>query len=148
MTASGGRQGGPRNRPIGTGVVLPTHYELEHRRDRRRRGISTWQHPALALVLPDQFISIAEESGLIVPIGQWVRREACRQAKAWHHAGFPRLRLALNVSAVELRWKERVAGVAGMLAQTRFDPRRLELELTETFLMQDSKSTAVVLGAI
>ena len=52
-------------------------------------------------MLPDQFITIAEESGLIVPIGQWVLREACRQAKAWHHAGFPRLRLALNVSAVE-----------------------------------------------
>ncbi len=107
-----------------------------------------WQHPTLGLVLPDQFISIAEESGLIVPIGQWVLREACRQAKAWHDAGLPRLRLAVNVSAVELRSKEYVAGVAGMLAQTGFDPRCLELELTETFLMQDSKSTAVVFGAI
>jgi EAL domain-containing protein (putative c-di-GMP-specific phosphodiesterase class I) len=107
-----------------------------------------WRHPALGLVLPDQFISIAEESGLIVPIGQWVLREACRQANAWHDAGFPRLRLAVNVSAVELRSKEYVAGVAGMLAQSGFDPRRLQLELTETFLMQDSKSTAVVLGAI
>ena len=107
-----------------------------------------WRHPTLGLVLPDQFISIAEESGLIVPIGQWVLREACRQAKAWHDAGLPRLRLAVNVSAVELRSKEYVAGVAGMLEQTGFDPRCLELELTETFLMQDSKSTAVVLGAI
>ena len=107
-----------------------------------------WQHPTLGLVLPDQFISIAEESGLIVAIGQWVLREACRQATAWRDAGLPRLRLAVNISAVELRSKEYVAGVAGMLAQTGFDPRCLELELTETFLMQDSRSTAVVLGAI
>ncbi len=107
-----------------------------------------WRHPTLGLVLPDQFISIAEESGLIVPIGQWVLREACRQAKAWHDAGLPRLRLAVNISAVELRSKDYVAGVAGILAQTGYDPRCLELELTETFLMQDSKSTAVVLGAI
>ena len=107
-----------------------------------------WRHPALGLVLPDQFISIAEESGLIVPIGQWVLLEACRHAKAWQDAGLPTLRLAVNVSAVELRSKEYVAGVAGVLAQTGFDPRSLELELTETFLMQDSKSTAIVLGAI
>ncbi len=107
-----------------------------------------WQHPTLGLLLPDQFISIAEESGLIVPIGQWVLREACRQGKAWHDDGLFKLRLAVNVSAVELRSREYVAGVAGILAQTGFDPRSLELELTETFLMQDSKSTAAVLGAI
>jgi diguanylate cyclase (GGDEF)-like protein/PAS domain S-box-containing protein len=107
-----------------------------------------WQHPTLGLVLPDEFISIAEESGMIVPIGQWVLREACRQAKAWQDAGLPRLRLAVNISAVELRSREFVAGVRAILTQTRFDPRSLELELTETFLMQDSKSTALVLSAI
>jgi EAL domain-containing protein (putative c-di-GMP-specific phosphodiesterase class I) len=107
-----------------------------------------WQHPTLGLVLPDEFISIAEESGLIVPIGQWVLHEACRQAKAWQDAGLPRVRLAVNISAVELRSREFVAGVRTILTQTRFDPRSLELELTETFLMQDSKSTALVLSAI
>jgi EAL domain-containing protein (putative c-di-GMP-specific phosphodiesterase class I) len=107
-----------------------------------------WQHPTLGLVLPDEFISIAEESGLIVPIGQWVLREACRQAKAWQDAGLPSVRLAVNISAVELRSREFVAGVRTILTQTLFDPRSLELELTETFLMQDSKSTALVLSAI
>ena len=103
-----------------------------------------WRHPGLGLVLPDQFISIAEESGLIVPIGQWVLLEACRQAKASQDAGLPTLRLAVNVSAVEL------AQVFSLqyLAQTGFDPRSLELELTETFLMQDSRSTATVFGGI
>jgi diguanylate cyclase (GGDEF)-like protein/PAS domain S-box-containing protein len=107
-----------------------------------------WHHPTLGLVLPEQFISIAEESGLIVPIGQWVLREACRQAQAWQDAGLPRLRLAVNISAVELRSTEFVAGVRSILQQTGFDPRCLQLELTETFLMQDSKSTALVLSAI
>ena len=107
-----------------------------------------WHHPTLGCVLPADFMSIAEESGLIVPIGQWVLREACRQAKAWQDAGLPLQRLAVNISAVELRSKEFVACVTTILAETRFDPRCLELELTETFLMQDSKATAVVLDAL
>jgi EAL domain-containing protein (putative c-di-GMP-specific phosphodiesterase class I) len=107
-----------------------------------------WQHPTLGFVLPSQFIVIAEECGLIVPIGQWVLREACRQAKAWEEAGLPSFRLAVNISAVELRSQEFVSGVAAILAETGFDPLRLEFELTETFLMQDSKSTSLVLNAL
>ena len=107
-----------------------------------------WCHPTLGLVLPNLFIAIAEESGLIVPIGNWVLREACRQAKIWHDAGLPDIRLAVNISAVELRSNDFVAGVAAILAETGFDPHCLELELTETFLMQDSKSTSLVLDAI
>jgi diguanylate cyclase (GGDEF)-like protein/PAS domain S-box-containing protein len=107
-----------------------------------------WQHPTLGLVLPEQFISVAEESGLIVPIGRWVLREACRQAKAWQDTGVARIRLAVNISAVELRSEEFVAGVEAILADTGLDPNCLELELTETFLMQDSKSTSLVLGAV
>jgi diguanylate cyclase (GGDEF)-like protein/PAS domain S-box-containing protein len=106
-----------------------------------------WRHPTRGMILPEQFISIAEESGLIVPIGQWVLREGCRQARSWQDAGLP-VRLAINISAVELRAKDFVAGVRRVLAETRFDPRCLVLELTETFLMQDSKSTGNVLGAI
>jgi predicted signal transduction protein with EAL and GGDEF domain len=107
-----------------------------------------WRHPTRGVIAPTQFISIAEESGLIVPIGRWVLREACRQAKAWQDAGLPLIRLAVNISAVELRSKDFVEGMKTILADTRFDPRCLELELTETFLMQDSKSTADVLGAL
>lgn len=106
-----------------------------------------WQHPTLGSVLPAQFISIAEESGLIVPIGQWVLREACRQAKIWHDEGLV-LKLAVNVSAVELRSKDFVANVAAIFAGTGMDPRRVTLELTETFIMQDSLATGLVLNAL
>ena len=107
-----------------------------------------WQHPTRGLTFPTQFISIAEESGLIVPIGRWALREACRQAQEWQDAGLPPIRLAVNISAVELRSNGFVDGVKTILVETGFDARHLELELTETFLMQDSKSTAVVLRAL
>jgi diguanylate cyclase (GGDEF)-like protein/PAS domain S-box-containing protein len=107
-----------------------------------------WRHPERGMVYPGHFIDIAEESGLIVPIGRWVLREACSQAQIWRDAGLPAIRLAINISAVELRAKDFVAGVRTVLAETGFEPRRLELELTETFLMQDSSSTAAVLRAI
>jgi len=107
-----------------------------------------WRHPLRGLVSPANFISIAEESGLIIPIGRWVRQEACRQAQAWADSGLPKVRLAINVSAVELRAKDFVADVRRTLAETGFDPKRLEFELTETFLMQDSRSTAGVLQAV
>jgi diguanylate cyclase (GGDEF)-like protein/PAS domain S-box-containing protein len=114
----------------------------------RAEALIRWRHPTRGVIPPAQFISIAEESGLIVPIGRWVLGEGCRQAKAWQAAGLPLIRLALNISAVELRSKNFVEGVKTILAETNFDPRCLELELTETFLMQDSKSTAVVLRAL
>jgi diguanylate cyclase (GGDEF)-like protein/PAS domain S-box-containing protein len=107
-----------------------------------------WNHPTLGVMLPSQFIPISEESGLIVPIGRWVLREACRQAKVWRDAGLPRFKLAANISPVELRSKDFVAGVDTILRETGFDPQSLELELTETLLMQDSKSTAEVLSTL
>jgi diguanylate cyclase (GGDEF)-like protein/PAS domain S-box-containing protein len=107
-----------------------------------------WRHPQRGLVPPEQFIPIAEECGFIVPIGRWVLREACRQARAWQNAGLPPVRIAINISAVELRAKDFVAGVRAILTETCLEPCYLELELTETFLMQDSKSTAAVLQAL
>jgi len=114
-------------------------------------GVETllrWQHPTKGLLTPADFMSIAEESGLIVPIGRWVLRAACMQARAWQVAGMAPLRYAVNVSAVELRAKEFVAGVTAILEETRIEPSVLELELTETFLMQDSRSTALVLQSL
>jgi diguanylate cyclase (GGDEF)-like protein/PAS domain S-box-containing protein len=107
-----------------------------------------WNHSPYGLVPPVQFIPIAEECGLIVPIGRWVLREACRQARAWQDAGLPPTGIAINISAVELRAKDFVAGVRAILAETGLQPHYLELELTETFLMQDSDSTAAVLEAL
>jgi diguanylate cyclase (GGDEF)-like protein/PAS domain S-box-containing protein len=107
-----------------------------------------WHHPTRGMLLPEQFIGIAEESRLIVPIGRWVLREACRQLKAWQLSQGPPLRMCVNVSAVELRSKDFVAGVADIVAETGIDPGFLELELTETFLLQDSKSTDLVVHAL
>jgi diguanylate cyclase (GGDEF)-like protein/PAS domain S-box-containing protein len=107
-----------------------------------------WCHPQRGLVPPAQFIPVAEECGFIVPIGRWVLREACRQTRAWKDAGLPPIHIAINISAVELLDKDFVAGVRAILTETGLEPRYLELEITETFLMQDAKSTATVLQAL
>jgi diguanylate cyclase (GGDEF)-like protein/PAS domain S-box-containing protein len=107
-----------------------------------------WRHPQRGLVSPTQFIPVAEESGLIVPIGQWVLREACRQLEAWHSAGLANFGIAVNTSSVELRSRTFVDSLIAILEGTGIEPRHLQLELTETFLMQDSTSTAAVLNDI
>jgi diguanylate cyclase (GGDEF)-like protein/PAS domain S-box-containing protein len=107
-----------------------------------------WDHPKHGIVPPVQFIAIAEECGLIVPIGRWVLREACRQARAWQVAGLPSVYIAVNISSVELRAPSFTSAVRAILAETRLEPRYLELELTETFLMQDSSATADVLNEL
>jgi EAL domain-containing protein (putative c-di-GMP-specific phosphodiesterase class I) len=99
-------------------------------------------------VLPQQFVPIAEESGFIVAIGRWVLRAACRQIRAWQDSGLSLTSIAINVSAVELRARDFVSAVGAILMETGLAPHCLELELTETFLMQDSKSTAAVLRAL
>jgi diguanylate cyclase (GGDEF)-like protein len=114
-------------------------------------GVETllrWHHPTRGLLMPADFMAIAEESGLIVPIGQWVLRTTCLQAREWQMAGMTALRYAVNVSAAELRSRDFVAGVATIINETSIEPSILELELTETFLMQDSKSTALVLKSL
>jgi EAL domain-containing protein (putative c-di-GMP-specific phosphodiesterase class I) len=103
-----------------------------------------WQHPEQGLILPAQFVSIAEACGLIVPIGQWVLREACLQARAWHDANRP-MSVAVNISAIEFQHKDFLAGVRAILKDTRLEARYLELELTESVLMQDVESTSYVL---
>jgi diguanylate cyclase (GGDEF)-like protein/PAS domain S-box-containing protein len=107
-----------------------------------------WRHPQRGLVPPAQFIPIAEECGLIVPIGRWVLREACRQTRAWQQAGLAPTRIAINISAVELRARDFVAGVRATLRESGLESHYLELELTETFLLQDPNSTATVLEAL
>ncbi len=115
------------------------------------RGVEAlvrWQRPHHGLVMPEDFISVAEETGLIVPIGRWVLLEACRQARAWDAAGLPQVRMAVNISAVELRAFDFVASVRNTLEKTGLKPDRLELELTETFLMQDERITDATLRAL
>jgi diguanylate cyclase (GGDEF)-like protein/PAS domain S-box-containing protein len=96
-----------------------------------------WRHPSLGLVMPGTFIPIAEESGLIVAIGEWVLREACRQNRAWQMAGLPAVSVAVNLSAMQFRQKNLVEIVADTLRQTGLAPRYLELEITESSIIQN-----------
>ena len=107
-----------------------------------------WRHPHRGLLIPQQFVPVAEECGLILAMGRWILRAACRQNRAWQDAGLPPMRIAVNVSAAELRHKDFVEGVRTCLTETGLDPQHLELEITETFLMQDSASTALVLQSL
>jgi len=100
-----------------------------------------WRHPDLGLVSPAEFIPLAEETGLILPIGEWVLRQACAQARAWQDAGHGPLLIAVNLSGRQFRQQELVQTVEQALASAGLDPRHLELELTESILMRSVEET-------
>jgi diguanylate cyclase (GGDEF)-like protein len=107
-----------------------------------------WLHPQRGLVPPLQFVPIAEECGLILPIGRWVLLEACRQARVWADSGIGIVPMAVNVSAAEFAAKDFVSGVRAALIATGVEAGNLELELTESVLMQDAEATVGVLSAL
>lgn len=102
-----------------------------------------WNHPEQGMIAPDRFIPLAEETGLILPIGDWVIHTACRQAQAW-----PSLKVAVNVSPVQFRRGDLVAVVRHALEETGMNAGRLELEITEGVLMQDTDATIAILTAL
>jgi len=107
-----------------------------------------WTHPTQGAVSPAQFIPIAEDCGLILPIGNWVLRQACEQAQAWVEQGLPLTTMAVNVSAKEFRDEKFLDGLSSILTDTGLDPRALELELTESVLMKHSESAAFTLHTL
>jgi EAL domain-containing protein (putative c-di-GMP-specific phosphodiesterase class I) len=107
-----------------------------------------WTHPTLGAVPPAQFIPIAEDCGLILPIGNWVLRQACKQAQAWVDAGLPMATMAVNVSAKQFLDPDFLEGLFAILDETGLDPRLLELELTEFVLMKHSESAASILQTL
>ncbi len=107
-----------------------------------------WQHPKLGQILPTQFVSIAEDCGLILPIGRWVLREACLQARIWQQADLPPITVAVNTSALEFRDKHFIKNIRATLKDTCLEPHHLELELTESVLMQDAESSDSVLHGL
>ena len=104
-----------------------------------------WQDPENGLVSPAQFVPVAEECGLIVPMGRWVLREVCRQLKSWLDAGLPAVPVAVNISAIEFRHKDFLQQVTRILQETGLEPKYLELELTESVLMQNLESSSLLL---
>jgi diguanylate cyclase (GGDEF)-like protein/PAS domain S-box-containing protein len=104
-----------------------------------------WMHPTRGPISPAQFIPVAEDCGLIVPIGNWALGEACKQTRRWADAGLPAVTMAVNVSAMEFRQETFMEGVFAILKNTGLDPGSLELEMTESILMKRVESTASVL---
>ncbi|MBU1690840.1 MAG: EAL domain-containing protein [Gammaproteobacteria bacterium] len=97
-----------------------------------------WQHPELGLIMPDSFISLAEDSDLIIPLGEWVLHQACEQARIWRDAGLPPLRIAVNMSPRQLQHPRLLDQIRQTLARTGLDPTCLELEITESMILQHS----------
>jgi diguanylate cyclase (GGDEF)-like protein len=107
-----------------------------------------WQHPDLGIVLPEQFIPIAEDSGLIEPIGEWVLRTACAQMNDWHNQGLPRIGVSANLSTRQFQRDGLVSVVKAVLEDTGLDPQLLELELTETLLLDDTARIKAILAEL
>ena len=104
-----------------------------------------WQHPDWGMVMPSRYIRVAEESGLILAIGHWVLREACLQTKRWQVAGLPHISMAVNISALEFRQPEFLAGVRDILIDSGLPPEYLQLEITESVLMSDASASTTIL---
>jgi diguanylate cyclase (GGDEF)-like protein/PAS domain S-box-containing protein len=119
--------------------------DLRTKRITGAEALIRWTHPTRGSVSPAQFIPVAEDSGLIVPIGNWVLHEACRQTRAWEKTGLPAVPIAVNVSALEFRQETFLEGIFGALRETGLDPKSLELELTESVLMKRAEFAASVL---
>ncbi len=121
---------------INTGKVIGTEALLR------------WASPELGWIMPNEFIPIAEQTGLIVPIGEWVLRSACAQNKVWIEAGLSKSRVAVNLSLHQVQQPDFISMVEQVLGDTKLHPRFLELEITETAMMQDIDHTRKVLGQL
>ncbi|MGZ3239159.1 MAG: EAL domain-containing protein [Burkholderiaceae bacterium] len=139
------------------------HYALSHNElllhyqpkvDLRTRKIVAvealvrWNHPERGIISPSKFISIAEETGLIIPLGTWVLRTACAQNLAWQNEGMPLISIAVNLSARQFRHHDLVGLVKKVLQETAMDPQYLELELTESVLMQEAEEAVMTLSGL
>jgi diguanylate cyclase (GGDEF)-like protein len=107
-----------------------------------------WQHPEWGLLYPDRFIGLAEETGLIVPIGEWVLRTACAQARAWQDAGLPPVTMSVNLSARQFRQEALFKLVARILSETGLHPNHLEMEITESMVMHNAETAIAVLKGL
>jgi len=131
---------------------LALHYQPQVDRDGGRivcvEALLRWHHPTLGMVSPARFIPVAEETGLIIPIGEWVLRTACAQAKAWHASGHSKLCIAVNMSAKQFQQQDVPALVRDVLNCTRLPAKCLELELTESVLMHNTDAALATMRQI
>jgi EAL domain-containing protein (putative c-di-GMP-specific phosphodiesterase class I) len=131
---------------------LELHYQpkvdIASGRVRSAEALIRWRHPTRGLVTPGVFIPLAEETGLIVPIGEWVLRRACRQLRTWIDSGMRPVRVAVNLSAKQFRQADLAAVVKSALSESNLEPGYLELELTESAVMHDAEKSAATLQVL
>jgi len=123
-------------------------YELDSGRLTGFEALLRWRHPERGLLLPENFLSTLEETGMIVAVGEWVLREACRQAAEWRDLGWEPARIAVNLSTRQFNDPELLSKIMAALEAVRLEPERLELEITETCLIQDYHAADSVLNAL
>jgi EAL domain-containing protein (putative c-di-GMP-specific phosphodiesterase class I) len=104
-----------------------------------------WRHPEMGMIPPSQFLKVAENTGLIIPIGKWVLRTACRQLGVWQRGGYPDLSVAVNLSTLQFSQKDLLMQIGMILDETGIAPWHLELEITETTVMDDIAAAATTL---
>ena len=126
-------------------VYYQPRVDIKTRRAVGFEALVRWNHPQLGLVSPAQFIPLAEETGLIIPLGEWVLRTACRQNREWQAAGLPPVRISVNLSAAQFTQQDLFEVVTGILEEVGLAADWLELEVTESMLMKDAESTVETL---
>lgn len=126
-------------------LLYQPRLDLHSQRIRSAEALLRWRSPVLGMVQPSEFIRVAEETGMIVPIGEWVLRQACAQIRRWSDSGFDDLIVSVNVSTHQLIHDDLMRTVADALESNGVDPRNLELEITESALLEDDEKTAILL---
>ncbi|MEH6484942.1 MAG: EAL domain-containing protein [Pseudomonas sp.] len=129
-------------------LVFQPQIEYKHNQIVGVEALLRWSHPEHGLIPPDQFIPLAESNGQITAIGEWVLDQSCRQLRAWHDMGFNNLRMAVNLSTVQLHHAELPRVISNLMQVYRLPPRSLELEVTETGLMEDISTAAMHLHSL
>ncbi|PKN13306.1 MAG: GGDEF domain-containing protein [Deltaproteobacteria bacterium HGW-Deltaproteobacteria-4] len=120
-------------------------FDIASRQPTGMEALLRWNNPEKGIIVPDKFIPLAEETGLIVPIGEWVLRTVCEQINSWQAQGNPPLRVSINISPVQFRRDDFAESILRILEETGVNPNLLELELTESALMQNTASTVAIL---
>ncbi len=126
-------------------LVFQPQVDVRSGRIAGMEALLRWQHPDLGLLTPDKFIPLAEETGFIIPMGEWVMQNACRQNKIWQQQGLPSVRVAVNLSAKQFGQYNLDEMIAATLMETGLDPKWLELEITESAIMKNAEQTAIIL---
>lgn len=116
-------------------------FDLANERLIGTEALVRWNHPDFGLIRPDEFIPLADETGVIISLGEWVLRQACLQTKAWHDAGYSHMGIAVNVSAIQFRQDHITERLLPIIRETGLSPEFVEVEITETVAMQDAEST-------